>query len=136
MRAWNVTTFMALWLLAGCASMDRSIEVKNDNAADLPAIADLADPGAARIEAQMTAILEEGREMVIHFQITSVVAKGSVAPPLSPGRRIEVAIPRVQWLAYEEKRKQNDKPMNMTIKYQGKPRFAEATSAWRWVQFH
>ena len=133
LRAFAVSTLI---ILLGCAGVDKKIEVTNEAAETLPEVADLADPGAARIDARLLSLQEEGRQMVFHFEVLNVMAKGKVAPSLGPGRCIEVSIPRIMWLKQKQHRGQSDKPLNMTIKYQGKPRFTEAASAWRWVQFH
>ncbi|MCK5147381.1 hypothetical protein KAR48_11530 [bacterium] len=134
--SWSAMLPILLTLsLISCASMDKTIEVTNENDADLPAMADLADPSAARIDGEIVQIKTQNHRILIHFTVVEVKARGSVAPPIRPGKRIEVSIPRSMWARHLRKHTQAD-IHSLTIKYQGKPQLPEASSAWHWVKFH
>jgi len=130
------TVLTASLLLSSCASMDKSINVSNEHSNDLPAVADMADPSAARIIAAVKNIQTVQRKRIIIMTVTDVIALGASAPPLKPGKIIEVTVPTVQWARYQNDKKQSGEAMNLSIKYQGKAQNDQATSAWYWITFH
>lgn len=122
--------------ISGCASSSKSVEIKMENNNDLPAIADLADASAARIVGSVLTEEDLGRRIRIHLAVSEVKARGSVAPPLKPGKCIEITIPRSKWMQQIAIDTSNKKALALTIKYAGKPKSTRASSAWTWVKFH
>jgi len=126
--------FLLLW--TACASSNKSVEVKVERDGDLPAIADLADPSAARVKGSVIVENDLGRRIRILLSVSEIQARGSVAPPLKPGKRIEITIPRAMWTKQILSGKADKKALDLTIKYAGKPKDVKASSAWTWVKFH